>query len=190
MGEPIREGAGGASPELLDRYCSSTTLDCQAILTKSPDEQLERLAPLLPRLIMGLRRNRGEVPPEFRPAGRLGPRHVSALVAIGGAGPLTVGELAGRLGLTLAHASLVAGDLARAHLVERRPDERDRRRTVVSVSTEHEVAIRQMRARAGAPLVTFLETLEPEEAEAFVTHLVGLIEHLEAAAGDAPVPKV
>lgn len=155
-------------------------------MTKS-SQQLARLGPLLPRLVIGIQRHRGAIPLELLPAGRLGARHVSALVTLGSAGPLTVGELAERIDLTLPHASLVAGELDRAGLVERRPDERDRRRTVVSVKPAHAAKIQRMHERVGEPLVAFLDTLDPEEAEAFVSNLIRMVEHLEAAAGpDAP----
>src|SRR6202035_2327954 len=66
----------------------------------------------------------------------LGPRHVAALQQLRGA-PLTVSELAARLGLTLPTVSGVVADLDRAGFVERHPDPADRRRTIVAVMPAH-----------------------------------------------------
>jgi DNA-binding MarR family transcriptional regulator len=153
------------------------------------DERLGRLIPLLPQLIMGLKRNRGAVPAELLPAGRLGPRHVAALVSLAVRGPATVGELAQRQEMTLAHASLVVGELAKVGLVERRPDEQDRRRTIVSVAPEHAQTINRMAAGAAAPLVTFLEELGDDRADRFIEDLALLVAHLRTEHGEGEVPE-
>ena len=73
-----------------------------------------------------MRRWQGRAAPAPSP---LSPRHVAALEQIRG-GPLTVGELVSRLGLTLPAVSGVLADPDRAGLVGRRPDPGDRRRTI------------------------------------------------------------
>jgi DNA-binding MarR family transcriptional regulator len=153
------------------------------------DERLGRLIPLLPQLIMGLKRNRGAVPAELLPAGRLGPRHVAALLSLAVRGPATVGELAQRQEMTLPHASLVVGELAKVGLVERQPDEQDRRRTIVSVSPEHAQTITGMAAQAAAPLVAFLEQLGEERADRFIDDLALLVAHLRTVHGEGDVPE-
>src|ERR1700746_3127222 len=85
-----------------------------------------RLMQLFPRVVRGMRRWHDRAAPAPSP---LSPRHVAALEQIRG-GPLTVGELASRLDLTLPTVSGVLADLDRAGLVERRPDPADRRRTL------------------------------------------------------------
>ena len=90
-----------------------------------------RLMPLFPRVTRGMRRWQDRVAPVPVPS-PLSPRHVAALEQIRG-GPLTVGELASRLDLTLPTVSGVLADLDRAGLVERRPDPADRRRTIVQI---------------------------------------------------------
>ena len=62
----------------------------------------------------------------------LSPRHVAALEQIRG-GPLTVGELASRLGVTVPTVSGVRADLDLAVLVGRRPDPADRRLMIVQI---------------------------------------------------------
>ena len=64
----------------------------------------------------------------------VGPRHVAALEQLRG-GPVTVSELASRLGLTLPTVSGVLADLDRAGLVDRHADPADRRRTIVRRSS-------------------------------------------------------
>ena len=87
-----------------------------------------RLMQLFPRVTRGMRRWQDRAAPAPVPS-PLSPRHVAALEQIRG-GPLTVGELASRLDLTLPTVSGVLADLDRAGLVERRPDPADRRRGV------------------------------------------------------------
>lgn len=97
----------------------------------------------------------------------LSPRHVAALVQIRG-GPLTVGELASRLDLTLPTVSGVLADLDRAGLVERRPDPADRRRTIVQVIPAQAALIGEWLDGAARPLARVLDKLSPSEQEAFL----------------------
>jgi DNA-binding MarR family transcriptional regulator len=97
----------------------------------------------------------------------LSPRHVAALEQIRD-GPLTVGELAMRLGLTLPTVSGVLADLDRAGLVERRPDPADRRRTIVQIIRAQATLIGQWLDGAAEPLARVLDKLTPSEQEAFL----------------------
>jgi DNA-binding MarR family transcriptional regulator len=81
--------------------------------------------------------------------------------------------------ITTAHASLVVGELARAGLVERDHDERDRRLIVVSLSDAARSAVAEMRRRHAAPLVRFLGELDEDEAERFIDHLARLVDHIK-----------
>src|SRR5271167_4581001 len=67
----------------------------------------------------------------------LGKRHGSALLAVAAVEPIGVSELAKRLGLLLSSTSTLVGELSRAGLIERREDERDRRRTIVRVHEDY-----------------------------------------------------
>jgi DNA-binding MarR family transcriptional regulator len=142
-----------------------------------------RLAPLLPQLAFALRRRRGDLPPALKAAGGLGERHVAALISLAVAGPATVSELADRMDMSIAHASLVVGELAGAGLVERDHDERDRRRIIVSLSDAAIPAVTQMRDRHAAPLIRFLDSLDEPEADRFINHLGELIECLRGGDG-------
>jgi len=139
---------------------------------------IARLAPLLPQLGLALRRRRGELPAALKQAGGLGERHVGALVSLAIAGPATVSELAERMDMSLAHASLVVGDLAGAGLVDRSHDERDRRRIIVSLSAAAKPAVAQMRERHAGALGKFLSELDDDEAEQFINQLSRLVECL------------
>jgi DNA-binding MarR family transcriptional regulator len=123
-----------------------------------------RLMQLFPRVIRGMRRWQDRA--ALAPA-PLSPRHVAALEQIRG-GPLTVGELASRLGLTLPTVSGVLADLDRAGLVERRPDPADRRRTIVQVNPSQATLIGHWLDGAAKPLARVLDQLTPSEQEAFL----------------------
>lgn len=142
--------------------------------------QIGRLAPLIPQLAFAWRRRSGEIPAALRQAGGYGERHISLLISLAIEGPGTVSELAQRLDMSTAHASLVVGELARAGLVERNHDERDRRLIVVSLSDAAKPAVAEMRKRHAAPLLKFLDELDDDEADRFVEHLSRLISHIRA----------
>jgi DNA-binding MarR family transcriptional regulator len=82
--------------------------------------------------------------------------------------------------MTSAHASLVVGELARAGLVDRDHDERDRRLIIVSLSDAARPAVAQMQKRHAAPLLRFLGELEEDEADRFIDQLSRLIAHIRA----------
>jgi len=128
---------------------------------------LARLAPLLPQFVLAYRR-RGEIPEVLRQAGLLGQRHIGTLITIAITGPQSVSELAERTEMTAAHASLVVGELAKAGLVEREHDERDRRRIIVSLSDLAKPVVAEMRSRNAEPVARFLKQLDDGEADAFI----------------------
>ena len=145
--------------------------------------QIGRLAPLLPQLALAWRHRSGEIPPAFMQAGGYGERHIAMLISLAIEGPATVSELGQRLDMTSAHASLVVGELARAGLVERNHDERDRRLINVSLSDAAKPAVAEMRKRHAAPLLSFLGELEEDEADQFIENLGRLIAHIRGEAG-------
>jgi len=124
-----------------------------------------RLMQLFPRVTRGMRRWQDQAaPPTPAP---LGPRHVAALEQLRG-GPITVGELASRLGLTLPTVSGVLADLDRAGFVERHPDPADRRRTIVQITPDKSTLIGQWLDGAASPLARVLDKLAPSEQQAFL----------------------
>jgi len=140
-----------------------------------PPPPIARLAPLLPQLVLAFQRRAGELPAALEDAGRLGQRHVGMLVMLAISGPLSVSELAQRTGMTVAHASLVVGELAKAGLVERDHDPADRRRILVSLAAAAQPAVAQMRQRQAEPVLRFLGELSDDEAETFIAQLGRLL---------------
>jgi DNA-binding MarR family transcriptional regulator len=97
----------------------------------------------------------------------LGPRHVAALEQLRD-GPITVGELAERLGLTMPTVSGVLADLDRAGFVDRRADPADRRRTIVQIADSQRDLVTRWLDGAAGPLARVLDKLSPTEQQAFL----------------------
>lgn len=146
------------------------------------------LAHLLGLVVRGLSRDRAVVPEPLREAFRrdsLGPRHMPVLISVARRGETTVGELAERLGLARPTVSLLVNELARAGLLERREDEHDHRRTIVSVPAAHRRRIvRFTEARLDLVRRT-LARLEPRAREHLVEGLRVLVEEAARARGQA-----
>jgi len=124
-----------------------------------------RLMQLFPRVTRGWRRWQDQAAPQA--SAPLGPRHVAALEQLR-AGPISVGELASRLGLTMPTVSGVLADLDRAGFVERHPDPVDRRRTIVQIAPDKTTVIGEWLDGAASPLARVLDKLAPSEQEAFL----------------------
>jgi DNA-binding MarR family transcriptional regulator len=124
-----------------------------------------RLMQAFRRVSRGMRRwQDGAAPPATAP---LSPRHVAALEQLLDT-PLTVGELASRLRLTLPTVSGVLADLDRAGFIERHPDPADRRRTIVRVIPARAALIGEWLDGAARPIARVLDKLAPSEREAFI----------------------
>lgn len=125
------------------------------------DDDLDELSSLLGATLRGLKHS-SPPPQELRDAasrGSLGPRHMPALLAVAAAGPLSVSDLARRLGLGLSTTSAIVGQLSRAGLLERAEDETDRRRTIVRLHSDYDDVIGAWVGLALAPLRSTLERL-------------------------------
>jgi DNA-binding MarR family transcriptional regulator len=136
----------------------------------SVDASLDELSSLLWETIRGLKQS-SPAPQELHDAaqrGSLGPRHMPALLAVATAGPLSVSELARRLGLGLSTTSAIVGQLSRAGLLERAEDDADRRRTIVRLHEGYGATIGGWVAQAHAPLRSTLERLSPAARKGFM----------------------
>jgi DNA-binding MarR family transcriptional regulator len=125
------------------------------------EADLDELSSLLWETFRGLKQS-SPPPQELRDAatlGSLGPRHMPALLAVAAAGPLSVSELAQRLGLSLSTTSGIVGQLSRAELLDRAEDDADRRRTIVCLRDEHREVIGSWAEETLAPLRGTLERL-------------------------------
>ncbi len=133
----------------------------------SVEDDLRELVPMIPRVVHGLKRERGPrlpEPPKLKEALEregIGPRHGPVLLTLTFEGEMSVSELADRIGLRLATASLLVGELGRAGLVERREDERDRRRTLASLSEEYRRSFEPWVRAKLEPIRRTLDELSP-----------------------------
>ncbi len=108
-----------------------------------------------------------EINDAFELAG-LGKRHMPALLAVAAVGPISVTDLAKRLGLVLSSTSTMVGELSRAGLLERAEDENDRRRTIVRLHEDHREAIDGWLEVALTPVRNALERLSPRARADFM----------------------
>jgi DNA-binding MarR family transcriptional regulator len=116
-----------------------------------------RLMQVFRRVSRGMRRwQDGAAPPATAP---LSPRHVAALEQLLD-GPVTVSELASRLGLTLTTVSGVLADLDRAGFIQRHP--------IVGDIPAQAALVREWLDGAARPLARVLDKLSPSEQEAFL----------------------
>jgi DNA-binding MarR family transcriptional regulator len=124
-----------------------------------------RLMRVFPRVVRGMRRHQDQTtPPTTTP---LGPRHVAALEQLRD-GPLSVGTLATRLGLTLSTVSGVLAGLDQAGFVERSADQADRRRTIAQITPGARAVVEEWLDGAAAPLARVLDRLAADERVAFL----------------------
>jgi DNA-binding MarR family transcriptional regulator len=134
------------------------------------EEDLDELSSLLWETFRGLKQS-SPPPQELRDAatrGSLGPRHMPALLAVAAAAPLSVSELAQRLGLGLSTTSAIVGELSRAGLLERAEDDADRRRTIVSLDVDYREVIGSWAEQALVPLRGTLERLPARARAQFI----------------------
>jgi DNA-binding MarR family transcriptional regulator len=132
------------------------------------DDATRDLLLLMPRLVG--RAKRLPVPPEFQSMA-LGPRHLSLLALLLFDGPLTVNELAERLRVAPTTVSLMIGELSRKGVLERREDDNDRRRRIVTIATAKRPAIEDWLGHGAGAWRAALEPLTPAQRALFVETL-------------------
>lgn len=141
------------------------------------DDAIRALLLLVPRMVGRAKRLR--VPEELRSMS-LAPRHLSLLSCLLFDGPMTVNDLAARLEVAPTTVSLMIGDLSRKGILERREDEVDRRRRIVSITDAMRPAISDWLAPGAQAWRRALAPLAPEERRMFVDTLRAY----ESAMGD------
>jgi DNA-binding MarR family transcriptional regulator len=149
-------------------------------------EDAAEIRRLLSATMLDLKRS-GAPPAAIRTAVQhadLGKRHAPALLAIVDSGPMSVSELAARLGAQLTTTSTVVGELSRAGLVERSEDENDRRRTIVRVHGDYSDELKAWLEVATAPIRNTLGRLSPTARKGFMEGWRLLHEEAEKAAVD------
>ncbi|MDL4817950.1 MarR family winged helix-turn-helix transcriptional regulator [Actinomadura opuntiae] len=155
------------------------------------DADLEAMVQIMGRMFRGMKGSAAHGEAEeltglVKDAG-LGPRHVPVLIRLVLDGPVPVGVLARHLALSPATVSQLVGELQRGGFVVRRPDERDRRRMIVSLDEERRDLVERFAWRRLRPLRMTLEALGPLEREHFLHGWRTLVEMMERAAREDPL---
>ena len=161
----------------------------------SVDADLEAMIQLLVRMVRGMKGPGGRHGPgdhgqedlvgSVKAAG-LGPRHMPVMLQIVLNGPMAVGVLARHMALNPATVSQLVGELERGGFVERHPDERDRRRMIVSLAETQRERIERFAWSRLRPLRTTLEALGPVERAHFLQGWRTLVENLEREGPHSP----
>lgn len=131
---------------------------------------------LMPRLVGRAKRIRV---PAALASFTLAPRHLTLLSLLLLDGPMPVNELAKRLEVAPATVSLMVGDLSRQGILDRREDEHDRRRTIVSIAADHRPAIDDWLAVGARAWRHALSPLSPAERRTFLDTLRRYEERVE-----------
>ncbi|TNY36744.1 MarR family winged helix-turn-helix transcriptional regulator [Thermomonospora catenispora] len=134
----------------------------------SVPEAVRTLLLLMPRVVGRLKRT--PVPETLRSLD-LAPRHLSLLSYLIFDGPLTVTGLAERLEVAPTTVSLMVSELSRKGVVERREDDSDRRRTIVSIAPAHQDAVNAWLAKGVRAWSRAVEPLTPEQRRMFIETL-------------------
>ncbi|GGV64115.1 MarR family winged helix-turn-helix transcriptional regulator [Streptomyces griseoloalbus] len=132
------------------------------------DEAIRALLLLMPRMVGRAKRIR--VPEELQSLA-LAPRHLSLLSYLLFDGPMTVNDLAARLEVAPTTVSLMVSELSRKDILERREDESDRRRRIVSITDSKRPSIDSWLARGARAWRQALQPLTPEQRRMFVRTL-------------------
>lgn len=110
------------------------------------------------------------------------PTQCQVLTELGRGGPITLGELAGRLDLDKSWVSRTVESLARAQLLEKHPSELDRRTVLVSLTPAGEARCRELNATLDALARRVLERIPAPERPGVVAALRLLEQALQAEA--------
>jgi len=132
------------------------------------DATVRALLLLMPRLVG--RAKRLGVPAALESLD-LTPRHLSLLSYLLFDGPMTVNDLAARLEVAPTTVSLMISDLSRKNVVERRADDTDRRRRIVSIGESARPAIEAWLAPGATAWRQALAPLSDAERALFVATL-------------------
>jgi MarR family transcriptional regulator, organic hydroperoxide resistance regulator len=91
---------------------------------------------------------------------------LKTLIVLHDEGPLPIGQVGYRMGVTLPTASYQVDRLVRAGLVERVEDVRDRRRTLVHLTSKADELVRSLRQGRAGQLRSWLIEMSPEDLRA------------------------
>lgn len=149
------------------------------------EEALRVTLQALPEVAAGLKR--GGVPTELQflfTAASLGPRHIPVLSYLLMDGPMTVGELAARLNLSMPTTSLMVGQLSQHGIAERGRDPGDRRRVLVRIADVHRPLVQSWLDQRAEPIRRALARLSPAQRRVFCEGLRMLAEEFTTTVED------
>ncbi|MFB4299534.1 MarR family winged helix-turn-helix transcriptional regulator [Actinomadura sp. NTSP31] len=186
-----KSGAAAATGDDPDRAPARVDARVGAGPDAGVDADLETMVQIMGRMFRGMKGSAAHGEAEeliglVKDAG-LGPRHVPVLIRLVLNGPVPVGVLARHMGLSPATVSQLVGELQRGGFVDRRPDERDRRRMIVSLDEGRRELVERFALRRLRPLRMTLEALGPVEREHFLHGWRTLVEMMERAAHEDPL---
>jgi DNA-binding MarR family transcriptional regulator len=150
----------------------------------STEQAVRAMLLTLPRLVS--RAKRIPVPQQLN-ALHLAPRHLTLLSNLLLDGPTPVKDLAARLEIAPTTVSLMVSDLRRQGVVERRTDPRDRRRTIVAITSDPatRAAIDAWLANGARAWQKVFDGLTPQERATFVRTIRAYEAEVAAMAADA-----
>jgi DNA-binding MarR family transcriptional regulator len=134
----------------------------------SVEDATRTLLLLIPRVVGRIKRSR--IPEELR-SFSLAPRHLSLLAYLLFDGPLGVNELATRLEVAPATVSLMVSELSRRGILQRRQDDADLRRTIVSIAEQHHAAVDAWLSKGARAWQTALRPLTPAQRRTVIEAL-------------------
>ncbi|MEV0277010.1 MarR family winged helix-turn-helix transcriptional regulator [Streptomyces sp. NPDC050610] len=153
------------------------------------DDDLKALMRLMARFLRHVRDPDEDVPEELRAllsGAGLSNRHLAPLVSLAMDGPASVGELAERMALGATTTSQLVNELHRGALVRRAEDERDRRRTIVSVEEPHRPLVERCARARTEPLRQALGQLTPAARRDFIRSWRVMVDVCEGRPVPAP----
>ncbi|WP_433129069.1 MarR family transcriptional regulator [Micromonospora sp. CA-240977] len=126
----------------------------------SVEDGIRTLLLLMPRIVARIKRSK--IPDELQ-SFSLAPRHLSLLAYLLFDGPMGVNELAARLEVAPATVSLMVSELSRRGVLDRREDDADRRRTIVSIAEQHHPAVDAWLSKGAEAWRKALQPLTPAQ---------------------------
>ncbi|WP_407660938.1 MarR family winged helix-turn-helix transcriptional regulator [Kitasatospora purpeofusca] len=112
--------------------------------------------------------------------------HFAALTALTEGGPASQSDLSRRTGIYRSDMVAVVNELAERGLVERTPDPADRRRNVITVTTEGRAHLRRLDTVVDAAQDALLAPLDADDRARLTELLTRLLDHHERSTGTAP----
>ena len=149
------------------------------------DGAVRELMLVFPRLVGRIKKL---PPPAALRSLELTPRHLSLLSMLLLDGPLTVSELAERLGVAPTTVSLLVSELSSKDVLHRRPDHEDRRRRIIDLHDDVRPAVTRWLAPGARAWREALGPLTPAERRVVVVTLLAYEAAVTRTLGGEPAP--